>query len=280
MDGRNRFKSAQDSVEESRVFEYARDMSTKFSRFGVLVAVFMVLSLGILADEPAAGRQVEQKLDLPDGRSVSYLLYLPAEYRANEGKWPVMLFLHGRGESYGPLSLVKKWGPPQMLDRGEALPYIVVSPQCPGEESWAQEKQQAGLVSLLDHIAGTYRVDSERVYLTGLSMGGYGSWRLAADHPDRFAAVIPICGAGKTEDAEKLKALPIWVFHGTEDSAVPFQRSTEMVDAIVAAGGKKIRFTTMEHVGHNSWSAAYATPEIYGWLKQQTVSKNRSDRGK
>lgn len=101
-------------------------------------------------------------------------------------------------------------------------------------------------------------------------MGGYGSWRLAADHPERFAAVVPVCGGGKPEDAEKLKALPIWVFHGDQDSAVPIKRSIEMVDAIKAAGSDKIRFTTLEHVGHNSWSAAYATPELYEWMLKHT----------
>lgn len=242
----------------------------------LLIALFVSLSLmpRVAADDPAPGKQVEQKLDLSSGTSIPYLLYLPADYETTSEKWPLMLFLHGRGESYGPLSLVKKWGPPRMVERGDDLPYIIVSPQCPGNESWSQEKQQSGLVGLLDHISKTYRVDSERVYLTGLSMGGYGSWRLAADHPEKFAAVIPVCGAGKTEDASKLKSLPIWVFHGREDTAVVFKRSEEMVEAITAAGSTSIRFTSLEHVGHNSWSAAYATPGIYEWLKEQTVSKN------
>jgi predicted peptidase len=100
-------------------------------------------------------------------------------------------------------------------------------------------------------------------------MGGYGSWRLAADHADRFAAAVPVCGGGKPEDAQKLKDLPIWVFHGTEDTAVPLKRSEEMVDAIKQVGGTKIRFTTLEHIGHNSWESAYATPELYTWLDKQ-----------
>jgi predicted peptidase len=109
-------------------------------------------------------------------------------------------------------------------------------------------------------------------------MGGYGSWRLAADHAERFAAVVPICGAGNTADADKLKSLPIWVWHGTEDPAVPFQRSVEMVEAIKKAGSTTIRFTTLEGVGHNSWEAAYATPELYQWLDKQTASNNRAAR--
>ncbi|HVV72765.1 MAG TPA: prolyl oligopeptidase family serine peptidase, partial [Verrucomicrobiae bacterium] len=151
------------------------------------------------------------------------------------------------------------------------------SPQCPpAPESWPKPDQQALLVALLDHICKTYKIDNDRVYLTGLSMGGYGTWRLAADHPERFAAVVPVCGAGNPADAEKLKNLPIWVWHGTEDPAVPFQRSVEMVDAIKKAGSTTIRFTTLEHVGHNCWEAAYATPGLYEWLNEQTVTKNRA----
>ncbi len=151
----------------------------------------------------------------------------------------------------------------------------LVSPQCPGAESWGQPGQQKLLVALLDHVIKEYKVDEERIYLTGLSMGGFGSWRLAADHPERFAAVAPICGGGKPEDAEKLKNLPIWVFHGTADPAVPLQRSIDMVDAIKKAGSTTIRFTTLEEIGHNSWEAAYATPDLYQWLDKQTASKNR-----
>ena len=229
------------------------------------------------SEEPAPGKQVEQELKTPDGKSIQYLLYLPKAYDSKDAKWPLMLFLHGRGESDGPLSIVKKWGPPRLIDHGEDLPYVVVSPQCPrSPESWPQPVQQAHLVALLDYIVKTCKVDDDRIYLTGLSMGGFGSWRLAADHPDRFAAVVPICGAGKPADAERLKNLPIWVWHGTADPAVPFQRSVEMVEAIKAAGSTTIRFTTLEHIGHNSWEAAYASPELYQWLDQQTAAKNRA----
>ena len=100
-------------------------------------------------------------------------------------------------------------------------------------------------------------------------MGGYGSWTMAARHPERFAAVAPVCGGGKPEDASKLTDVPIWAFHGDQDRAVPFSKSVEMVDAIKAAGGTKVRFTTLEHIGHNCWSAVYATPELYNWMKQQ-----------
>ncbi len=249
-------------------------------RTSILAIMIGALSLThARGEEPTAGKQVEQQLTTSTGKSISYLLYLPPGYEA-KAKWPLMLFLHGRGESDGPLSIVAKWGPPRRIEHGEAPPYIVVSPQCPrSPESWPQPGQQALLVALLDHITKTFKVDEDRVYLTGLSMGGYGSWRLAADHPERFAAVVPVCGAGNVADAPKLKNLPIWVWHGTDDPAVPFQRSVEMVDAIKKAGGTSIRFTSLEGIGHNSWEAAYASPDVYQWLEKQTVSNNRARTG-
>lgn len=212
------------------------------------------------------GKQVELKFTTSDSATVDYLLYLPKDYDGDQDKLPLVFFLHGRGESYGPPSLVAKWGPPRFAAEGDELPYILVSPQCPGDDSWSKSTQQTRLVELLDSIVNSYKVDTNRVYLTGLSMGGYGSWRMAADHPDRFAAVVPVCGGGNPDDAEKLKNIPIWVFHGDQDGAVPFARSVEMVDAIKQAGGESIRFTTLEHIGHNCWSATYATPELYSWM--------------
>jgi predicted peptidase len=247
-------------------------MRSKCLFVGAGMAIMFATLSKSRAEEPQPGKQVEQRLELDGGQTIEYLLYLPEDHAPEDGdkKWPLMLFLHGRGESDGPLSLVAKWGPPRLVEQGESLPYVLVSPQCPREDSWRRETQQAMLVKLLDHITDSFRVDSNRVYLTGLSMGGYGSWRLAADHPERFAAVVPVCGGGDPEDADKLKGLPIWAWHGDEDRAVPITRSVEMVEAIRAAGGEKIRFTTLEGVGHNSWSAAYATPEVYEWLNRQT----------
>jgi len=243
----------------------------------------VLLVLGIMAsvstpqlfgEEPIPGKQVEQTLALDSNKSIPFLLYLPKNYDAKD-KWPLLFFLHGRGESRGPLSSVKKWGPPRLIERGENFPCIVVSPQCPEAESWGQPGQQKALVALLEHVASKCKTDSDRIYLTGLSMGGFGAWRLAADHPDRFAAVVPICGGGSPEDAEKLKSLPICVFHGTEDPTVPFKRSEEMVEAIKKAGGTRIRFTSLEGIGHNSWEAAYASPDLYQWLDKQSAAKNK-----
>jgi predicted peptidase len=248
----------------------------------LLMAIFGFCSLvTTFAAEPAPGQQVEQELKAADG-SIPYLLYLPKNYSAqhndaSQSGWPLMLFLHGRGESQGPLSSVKKWGPPNFIDHGINFPYIIASPQCPpSPKNWNSPDQQALLVALLDHLTKTLNVDQDRIYLTGLSMGGFGSWRLAADHPDLFAAVVPICGGGDPDDADKLKNLPIWVWHGAADPVVPVKNSIDMVEAIKKAGGTTIRLTTLEGIGHVSWQAAYASPDLYEWINKQSASKNRS----
>lgn len=238
-----------------------------------ILAVFLFTSV-CLAEEPAPGKQVEQELQLKAGGSVNYLIYLPDDYDSSKPT-PMMLFLHGRGESFGPLSLVAKWGPPRMAARGDQLKFILVSPQCPKEDRWEHDSQQKVLLELLDHIHSKYKVDSDRVYLTGLSLGGHGSWRLASDNPDRFAAVAPVCGTGDPAKAKNLVTLPVWAFHGDQDTAVPFDDTVKMVAAIKAAGGTSVQFTSLENVGHNSWSAAYATPELYSWFAKQRASANQ-----
>ena len=222
--------------------------------------------------KPAPGKQVELKFKTSDGAEVDYLLYLPKNYDATGDKSvPMMLFLHGRGESNGPLSLVAKWGPPRYAQAGKGMPFLIVSPQCPKDDYWNSEVQLKRLTELMEKINSEYAVNEKKIYLTGLSMGGYGSWALSALHPKKFAAVAPVCGGGEVEAAEQIKDIPIWVWHGDQDRAVPFDKSVEMVEAIKKAGGTSIKFTTLEGIGHNCWSAAYATPQLYQWMLQQSA---------
>ncbi len=216
------------------------------------------------------GQQVEAVFESSDGAKVPYLIYLPKNYSTeSDQEFALLYFLHGRGESNGPLSLVAKWGPPKFAARGDDLPYIIVSPQCPRSDRWSSDTQQKRLTELLDAITNRYRVNEDSIFLTGLSMGGYGTWTMATNSPARFAAVAPICGGGDPAKAANLVDVPIWVFHGDQDKPVPFEKSVKMVDAIKEAGGTQVRFTTMENVGHNCWSAAYATPELYQWMRAQ-----------
>jgi predicted peptidase len=195
-----------------------------------------------------------------------YLLFLPEGYGKTKQRWPLMLFLHGAGESGTNLAKVKTHGPPKIVDSKPDLPFILVSPQSPGR-GWNPDTLNA----LLDRIIRKYRVDKDRVYLTGLSMGGYGTWALAAAHPEKFAAIVPICGGGNPVDAKKLARVPIWVFHGAKDPTVPVDRSKEMVEAIRNAGGD-VKFTIYPEAGHDSWTETYDNPQLYNWLLEHKRS--------
>jgi predicted peptidase len=210
---------------------------------------------------PQTAKHFEAKVAMT--MKLDYLLFLPQGYESSTKVWPLMLFLHGAGESGSDLAKVKTHGPPKIVESKRDFPFILVSPQSP-RMGWNADTLNA----LLDEIMQHYRVDPDRVYLTGLSMGGYGTWSLAAAHPERFAAIVPICGGGNPADAPKLASLPIWVFHGAKDPTVPIQRSKEMVEAIKAAGGNP-KFTIYPEAGHDSWTETYNNPELYQWLLEQ-----------
>ncbi len=195
---------------------------------------------------------------------LGYLLYIPKDFPDSQKKWPLVMFLHGVGERGNDLSKVKAHGLPKLAESRD-FPFIIVSPQCPGDFWWNNPVQVAALNGLLDEIMETYPVDRDRVYLTGLSMGGFGTWALAAAHPEKFAAIAPICGGGNPADAKVLSKLPIWVFHGDSDTTVPISKSQEMVDAIKKEGGD-IKFTVYPGVGHDSWTQTYNNSELYEWL--------------
>ena len=149
------------------------------------------------------------------------------------------------------------------------LPFIVVAPQCPKGSWWNDRDQIDNLSRLVSEIETNYRIDKRRIYLTGLSMGGYGTWSLAASDPSRFAAIAPICGGGNLRDAGSIKDIPTWVFHGARDKVVPVSESKQMVQAIRAAGGEP-EFTIYPKAGHDSWTASYENPDLYQWfLKHQ-----------
>ncbi|HEV3166171.1 MAG TPA: prolyl oligopeptidase family serine peptidase [Isosphaeraceae bacterium] len=234
-----------------------------------LLAAALMPASATLADD---GKQQEKSFDkdITIHVKLKYLLYLPEGYESSEKSWPLVLFLHGAGESGDDLSKVKRNGPPKLIESGKAYPFIVVSPQSPGM-GWNAE----ALNALIDELGSQYRVDKGRVYLTGLSMGGFGTWSLAAAHPEKFAAIVPICGGGRPTDASKLKNLPIWVFHGAKDNTVPIARSEDMVKALKDAGAD-VKFTIYPEAGHDSWTETYNNEEVYSWL----LSHKRGEKGK
>lgn len=215
------------------------------------------------ADKVQLGNQSPAKLNSSIAVKMDYLISLPEGYDQKE-KWPLLLFLHGAGERGENLDLVTIHGPPMLLKNGKKFPFIVVSPQCPKEQLW----QAVELTALLNEIEEKYRVDKDRIYVSGLSMGGFGTWSLAAYTPYRFAALVPICGGGEKFWVKKLKHLPIWVFHGAKDTAVPLERSQSLVDVLKRVGSD-VKFTVYPEAGHNSWTETYDNPQVYEWLLKQ-----------
>jgi predicted peptidase len=241
--------------------------------------IFPILTLTIaaitFAGQATAAVQTKNKLIVKSKREldVKYLLYLPKDYAAQpDKKWPMILFLHGAGERGDNLDLVKKHGPPKLAEQGEAMEFIVLSPQCPKGTGWNDEV----LITLLNDVAKRYRVDETRLYLTGLSMGGYGTWSLGLTHCERFAAIAPICGggdfikaynAGDTK-ARELKSLGVWAFHGAKDSVVPLAESRRMVATLKKFGHPGPKLTVYPEAQHDSWTKTYANPELYKWFLQ------------
>jgi len=214
-------------------------------------------------NDPPKQQEKQFEKEVTVKAKLAYLLYLPPDYDKADKPFPLVLFLHGAGETGKDLKQVKKHGPPKLAETKD-FPCIIVSPQCPAF-GWDVDLLNA----LLDDVIAKYKVDKDRVYLTGLSMGGFGTWALAAAHPEKFAAIAPVCGGGNPADAKKLKDLPIWVFHGAKDTAVPIARSEEMVKALKDAGAERVEFTTYPDAGHDSWTATYNDDKFWEWLLKQ-----------
>lgn len=231
---------------------------------------------GCATQEPmgAASMQTAHKFEKAVKKKVqsNYLLYLPSDYSPTSKKrWPLMLFLHGAGERGTNLTKVAAHGPPKLVAQGKKdLPFIIVSPQCPTGDRWKPEV----LTALLDDVIAKYRADTNRLYLTGLSMGGYGTWALAAEHPERFAAIAPICGGGDTipillagtKKKAALKSLGVWAFHGAKDPVVKLEESEKMVNAFKQIGAPDVRLTVYPDAGHDSWTETYDDPRLYEWF--------------
>jgi predicted peptidase len=210
--------------------------------------------------------------------TVDYLLHLPPDYAAHEEKrWPLILFLHGAGERGSDVQKVAVHGPVKYVSAHPDLPFIIVSPQCPEHQIWSKEV----LLALLDEIMANYAVDTNRVYLTGLSMGGYGTWDLGTTCPGKFAALVPICGGGELisvlmssrDEGPALKSLGVWAFHGGKDPVVPMQESQRMVDTLKKIGAQDVKLTIYPEAQHDSWTETYNNPELYEWLLKHARGK-------
>jgi len=222
----------------------------------------LLLSAGATATETP---QTAGRIELQVPYAFDYLIALPEGYTDEpDRRWPLLVFLHGAGERGRDLSRVARHGPPALIAAGRRFPAIVLSPQCPDDTWW----NLPAVETLIDELARKLRVDQNRIYLTGLSMGGYAVWSLAQRRPDYYAAVVPICGGGDPRWAPRLRDQPLWAFHGARDEAVLPRESQKMIEAIRAAGGRP-HFTLYPEAGHDAWTAAYGDEALWGWLFAQ-----------
>ena len=241
----------------------------------LLTFATLALSTGAAVSQEtnSAPNQLVKSFELRTVKTIraDYLLFLPKGYDAKATKrWPMILFLHGAGERGTNIWKVAVHGPPKIVKDKPDFRFIVVSPQCPDGERWSNEV----LLALLGEVTTKYGVDKTRIYLTGLSMGGYGTWTLSAAYPEKFAAIAPICGGGETitvllssrDKAAALKSLPVWAFHGAKDTTVPVTESERMVAAMKKSGCQEVKLTVYPEANHDSWTETYNNPELYDWF--------------
>jgi predicted peptidase len=224
--------------------------------------IVTVLTSPIFAQEGKTGF-LNRVFKDAEGES-KYVVYVPKDYRKDKA-YPVILFLHGSGESGTDGIKQTQVGLGKAIKSIESFPFLVVFPQS-HERTWkADSKDGKRAMAILAEVEKNWKVDAKRVYLTGLSMGGYGTWSLAAAHPTRWAAIAPVCGGGNPADAAKIKSIPVWCFHGDADKAVSVEKSRAMIKALKDVGAEP-KYDEYPGVGHNSWDRAYATKELYSWM--------------
>lgn len=251
-------------------------------------SLLLVLVLGgCVSFSPLAtrGMFLEREIEV-EGSTYRYQVFAPAR-SVVDGKAPVILFLHGSGERGNDNRRQAEVGlGPYVRGRAAQFPAIVVFPQAPEGAEWNQMTDV--VLAQLDAATREFNGDPDRTYLTGLSMGGYGTWDLALRHSYRFAALVPVCGGllhpkrpsmavGGLEHeddpyaavAQRLRDVPVWTFHGARDTSVPVEYSRRLHAAFQAAGARDARYTEFPDAGHNSWDLAYATPELWDWLFSQ-----------
>jgi predicted peptidase len=219
------------------------------------VAITTILAMAQILD-------VEFKQENPP-LAISYRVALPENY-AKKRKWPLVLFLHGAGERGADLNMVAVHGPLKEIAAGRQIPAVVVSPQCPADKWW----DIPTLIALLDDCEKRYRIDPSRILVTGLSMGGYGTWGLFAAQPDRFAAIAPICAGGDVATIPYRDKFPIWAVHGTADGAVPFAAGEAMA-LMARARGADVKFETIIDGQHDTWTQTYNRDDFWKWLLSQ-----------
>jgi predicted peptidase len=239
-------------------------LTLTLAAFAVLASTVVTLNAG----ETKTG--FVHKIHKTDDGDAKYVVFVPKDYTGDK-EYPVILFLHGAGSTGDDGEKQIKGGLAKAIrDKKEKFPFIAVFPQA-HQKGWGANGPSAKrALAILDTVHKDYKTDKKRVYLTGLSMGGFGTWSLAAAYPERWAAIAPICGGGDPKTAEKIKDLPCWCFHGDADKTVSVEKSRAMIQALKDAGSSP-RYDEYPGVDHNSWDRAYATAALYTWfLKHST----------
>ncbi len=232
----------------------------------IQLIVLLLLLQGCSAQKQAS-QLIDAAMETVITESLNYYLYFPKEYEEkSDEKFPLLLFLHGGGESGDTLSTIKANGPPKLIAEGKQFPFLILAPQNPYKRKWWNTR---AVVQLLDTIVENNRIDKNRIYLTGLSRGGGAAWEMAVHYPSKFAAMAVVCGMTPLPYATWIdKNMPIWVFHGEEDRSIPISESETMVSRLRDLG-HEVRFTRYPGVGHDSWIQAYSTEELYSWFIAQ-----------
>ena len=194
-----------------------------------------------------------------------YITNLPADFNSEQPS-PLLIFLHGSGERGEDIEKVKVHGPPKLAaNDSRSFPAILISPLCPKDVSWNVDRLEA----TLSEVKSKYNIDASRIYLTGLSMGGYGTMAWAYQHPEHFAALAPICGGTVNEKrTEAIKSIPLWAFHGAKDQVVPIDKTNEYIASLRAAGADP-KYTIYPEAYHDSWTETYDNPELWEWMFAQ-----------
>lgn len=247
------------------------------------ILCLVVLCSSLKAAEPMEKLLEARVFDDKMEHKLPYRLLKPKDYDPKKS-YPLVVFLHGAGERGSDNANQMKHGVPQFASEANrtAYPCFLIAPQCPTGKQWVGVDWSAAAHSmpkdpassaaltlgLIAELQKEFPIDSKRIYLTGLSMGGYGTWDLIARRPELFAAAVPVCGGGDEKTAATIAKLPIWAFHGDKDGAVPVARSRNMIAAIEKAGGAA-KYTEYAGVGHDSWNKAYSDAKMFEWLFSQ-----------
>ncbi len=242
--------------------------------------VSAMVFIGCVSETPVGGTQSAHTLTATTQRTITYnyLLYWPKSEEGPEAtrRWPLVIFLHGSGERGTDVSKVAAHGPPKQAKEGKQFPFMLVSPQCPENQWWEVDSMQA----MLDQLLARYgnHIDRDRIYITGLSMGGGGAWEWISRPKNPFAAAAIVCGATRYLPTRIKDPVPVWAFHGEDDDVVPPWFATTMIDLFKQAGGET-RITMYPGVNHGSWYKAYDEPELWEWLLSHTKKPATEGRG-